>query len=59
MVGLSLDDLVGEVEPVNVPGLAPEEFGSWLRKLHKPLEALADDPEVAAALPRSRRAPAG
>jgi 4-alpha-glucanotransferase len=50
MVGLSLDDLVGEVEPVNVPGVPPDRFAAWTRKLSVPVEALADDPEVRAAL---------
>ncbi|HEX2189227.1 MAG TPA: 4-alpha-glucanotransferase, partial [Longimicrobiaceae bacterium] len=50
MVGVNLDDLVGEVEPVNVPGVPPERFSAWTRKLSTPLEALPDDPEVRAAL---------
>jgi 4-alpha-glucanotransferase len=50
MVGLSLDDLVGEVEPVNVPGVSPERCSPWTRKLSVPIEALRRDPEVKAAL---------
>ncbi len=50
MVGLALDDLVGEVEPVNVPGVPPDRFAAWTRKLSVPVEALADDPDVRAAL---------
>ncbi|MBW3629457.1 MAG: 4-alpha-glucanotransferase [Gemmatimonadetes bacterium] len=50
MVGFSLDDVVGEVEPVNLPGVPPERFASWTRKLKTPVEALASDPDVLATL---------
>jgi 4-alpha-glucanotransferase len=49
-VGFSLDDLVGEAEPVNLPGVPPDQFSSWTRKLATPIEALAADPDVRAAL---------
>lgn len=61
MVGLSLDDLVGERDPVNLPGIAPDRHLSWTRKLGMPVESLADDASVRAALrcgrgrPRRRR----
>jgi 4-alpha-glucanotransferase len=50
LVGLSLDDLVGEVEPVNIPGVGPDEFPSWTRRLTMPLEQLRTDPGVRRAL---------
>ena len=50
LVGLSLDDLVGEVEPVNVPGVGPDRFSAWTRKLSTPLDGLRDEPRVKAAL---------
>ncbi len=50
LVGFSLDDLVGEAEPVNLPGVPPDQFSSWTRKLATPIEALAADPDVRAAL---------
>jgi 4-alpha-glucanotransferase len=50
MVGFNLDDLVGEVEPVNVPGVGLDRFSSWTRRLSTPVEALAASPEVGAAL---------
>jgi 4-alpha-glucanotransferase len=50
MVGLSLDDIVGELEPVNLPGVTPDRFSSWTRRLAKPLEAFASDPEIRSAM---------
>ena len=46
LVGLSLDDLVGETEPVNVPGLSGDKFASWTRRLTPTLETITQDPEV-------------
>jgi 4-alpha-glucanotransferase len=40
MVGLNLDDLVGETDPVNLPGVPFERYLSWTRKLGTPVEAL-------------------
>ena len=50
LVGLSLDDLLGEREPVNLPGVGPDKYASWSRKSSLPLEALATDPDVERAL---------
>ena len=33
LVGLSLDDVVGESEPVNLPGVGPDKFPSCTRRL--------------------------
>ncbi|HEY4304215.1 MAG TPA: 4-alpha-glucanotransferase [Gemmatimonadaceae bacterium] len=49
LVGLSLDDLAGESEPVNVPGVGQEQFESWTRKMRDPIEAIAL--EAQASLP--------
>lgn len=44
LVGVSLDDIVGEVEPVNLPGVAPERFASWTRKSAVAIEDLPNVP---------------
>jgi 4-alpha-glucanotransferase len=41
LVGISLDDVAGEVEPANVPGVSPLRFPSWTRRMSRPLAALA------------------
>ncbi len=50
LVGLSLDDIVGEREPVNLPGVGPDKFPSWTRRLAAPIEQLRKDPDVRRAL---------
>ncbi|HEX6964877.1 MAG TPA: 4-alpha-glucanotransferase [Gemmatimonadaceae bacterium] len=54
LVGISLDDLVGETEPVNLPGVTLDVYPSWQRRLHTPLDALRDDADVATSLRCSR-----
>ena len=56
MVGLSLDDLVGETDPVNLPGVTPDRHSSWTRRLAVPVEDLAARPDVRTALRCGRRA---
>ena len=41
LVGESLDDLTGETEPVNVPGVGPDTFPSWRRKSRMTMEEIA------------------
>lgn len=55
LVGLSLDDIVGESEPVNVPGVGADRFASWTRRLSLPLEALTSDARVAEAMRCNRK----
>jgi 4-alpha-glucanotransferase len=50
LVGISLDDVAGEVEPVNIPGVGQDRYSSWTRRMHMPLEALYDSPTVDAVL---------
>ncbi len=40
LVGIMLDDLAGETEPVNLPGVAPKKFKSWERPMTVSLEDL-------------------
>jgi 4-alpha-glucanotransferase len=50
LVGLSLDDLAYESEPVNIPGVWQDKYPSWQRRMQVPLEVLLDDPRTVAAL---------
>ena len=50
LVGLALDDLAGELEPVNVPGVGQEKHASWTRKMRQPLEVIMASEDVRAAL---------
>jgi 4-alpha-glucanotransferase len=50
LVGLSLDDLTGEVEPVNLPGVAPDQWPSWTRRMTKSLEEMIESADVRRAL---------
>jgi 4-alpha-glucanotransferase len=56
LVGIYLEDLVGEREPVNLPGVASDVFQSWTRRLSHSLETIATDPDVAIAFPDPVRA---
>jgi 4-alpha-glucanotransferase len=61
LVGLALDDLAGEREPVNLPGVAFERHPSWTRRLHPSLGELwrgATARACLAAIPADRRADA-
>jgi 4-alpha-glucanotransferase len=50
LVGLLLDDLAGETEPINVPGVPPERYPSWTRRMRLPVEALREDPALRSTL---------
>jgi 4-alpha-glucanotransferase len=50
LIGVSLDDLAGETEPVNLPGVPLETHRSWSRRMARPLAELTRAADVAAAL---------
>ena len=50
LVGLSLDDLAGEVEPVNLPGVGSDRWPSWTRRMTMSLEEMRDSADVRRAL---------
>jgi 4-alpha-glucanotransferase len=50
LVGIALDDLAGETESVNLPGVGPDKHASWTRKMSMTIEEIRESPEVAKAL---------
>jgi 4-alpha-glucanotransferase len=51
LVAVSLDDLVGESEPVHLPGIAADRHPSWRRRMREPLERIVASEAVREALP--------
>ena len=50
LVGFALDDLAGEVDAVNVPGVGPDTHPSWVRKMRQPLEVIMMSSDARASL---------
>jgi 4-alpha-glucanotransferase len=50
LVGVWLDDLAGETDPVNLPGIGLDRYPSWSRRLTANLEDLRQNSSVHAAL---------
>jgi 4-alpha-glucanotransferase len=50
LVGVALDDITGQVEPVNIPGLGQDRYPSWSRRMTVSLEELPSHPDVSLAL---------
>jgi 4-alpha-glucanotransferase len=57
LVGVALDDVLGETEPVNVPGVGPDRYPSWRRRSRMTLEEAAWSFEVDDAIRCRRRRP--
>ena len=57
LVGLSLDDLGGETEPVNVPGVGIDRFPCWSRKMRRTIPEIAatSTEDLAGCMSRARR----
>ncbi|HEY4216071.1 MAG TPA: 4-alpha-glucanotransferase [Gemmatimonadaceae bacterium] len=50
LVGLSLDDLAGEMESVNVPGIGVDQYPCWSRRMSKTIGEIAASSDTEAAL---------
>ncbi|MFT7679375.1 MAG: 4-alpha-glucanotransferase, partial [Planctomycetota bacterium] len=52
LLALCLDDVAGEREPINLPGISTARHRSWSRRMTRPLESFVLDREVVG--PRAR-----
>jgi 4-alpha-glucanotransferase len=59
LVAFSLDDAVGETRPVNLPGVGPDAYPSWTRRMRVEVERLSGHPGVRASCAALRAGRAG
>ena len=50
LVGLALDDLAGEIDAVNLPGVGPDKHPSWKRKMGMTIDDMRTSNEVRKSL---------
>jgi 4-alpha-glucanotransferase len=55
LAALALDDLAGETEPLNLPGVPVQRHRSWSRRMRRDLDEIAADPRVRAEVARAAR----
>lgn len=56
LVGVSLDDLAGEQDPVNLPGIPGSRYPNWSRKMRRSIEDILADPSMRRVLAEMRAA---
>ncbi|MGI9077016.1 MAG: 4-alpha-glucanotransferase [Gemmatimonadaceae bacterium] len=54
LVGLAYDDLLGEVDPVNIPGVGGDKYPSWTRRNRMAIEEVPSHPDVTRSLGQCR-----
>jgi 4-alpha-glucanotransferase len=55
LMGISLDDVAGETEPVNIPGTSPDQRPNWTRRMSRTLAEIRASEETARAIGRRVR----
>ncbi|UCG87552.1 MAG: 4-alpha-glucanotransferase, partial [Gemmatimonadota bacterium] len=55
LLGISLDDLAGETDPINLPSVVNEQYPNWSRKMKTTLEKLTQDATATKVLDLVRR----